>query len=79
MIPSWFKETFVPMSLTHFDPLKSDFLDPSGIAKILPEGRNFLWSLKKQEFSVEIFQFTRNLCLKPLIHRFSDGKSMKNQ
>ena len=79
MIPSWFKETFVPMSLTHFDPLKSDFLDPSGIAEILQEGQNFVWSSKKQEFSVENFQFTLNLCLAPLIHRFFDGKSMKNR
>ena len=58
---------------------KSDFLEPSGIARILPDGQNFLRSLKKQEFSVELCRFSRYSCGEAFQGRFWDEKSMKSE
>ena len=49
---------------------KSDFLKPSGIARILPDGQNFLRSPKKQEFSVEFCRFSRHSCGEAFQGRF---------
>ena len=68
-----------PFFSLFFGSQKSDFLEPSGIARILPEGQNFLRSPKKQEFSVEFCRFFGDSCGESFQGRFLDEKSMKNR
>ena len=69
---------FQPFFRPAFWTPKSDFLEPSGTAQILPEGQNLPRSFKKREFSVEFARFSRYSWGEAFQGRFWHEKSMKN-
>ena len=72
-------EDLEPFFRLLFGSQKSDFLEPSGIARVFLEGQNVPRSQKKHEFSAEFSRFFGDSRGDAFQGRFLDEKSMKNR